>query len=145
MERKTKFLSALDAEERIAKLFKGRISPHDELDIETKNCLIEVKTCNLLNRSTNGNHLRKYSGKPHKRVSSYGLGRFKVNPINHDLLYLRSLVENKIPLYVFGIRVENQLIWKKMSWEDVGRLLGTRNTGLLRIQDVWNFDFERFY
>lgn len=110
---------AFRIEQRIMNLFKGQPISLDEVDFETKNALYEVKSCKLFNRSYNGNHLRKFKKKRHKKIETYQLGRFKIKTDNHIKLYLRSLQTGKVPKYVFVIRVGRQIIFKSLPWEKV--------------------------
>ena len=106
-------------EERLRKFFKGTASQLDEVDFETSTSLYEVKSCKLFNKCYNANHLRKYKNKPHKRIETHQLGRFKILTDNHIMLYLRSLQTGKIPKYIFAMRYGNQIIFRIIKWKEL--------------------------
>lgn len=108
-----------EVEERLRKFFRGVKSPFDEIDFETSTSLYEVKSCKLFNTTTNQNNLRRYKDYAHKRCSAPQLGRFFIKPENHIGLYLHSLRTNKIPKYIFALRVEKQIIYKILPWEKI--------------------------
>ena len=106
-------------EERLRKFFRGKHSQLDEIDFETSTSLYEVKSTKLFQTTINQNSKRRYRDYINKHISSAQLGRFHINPENHIALYLRGLQFNKIPKYLFVIRVNNQIIWKIIPWEQV--------------------------
>jgi len=103
---KTRKENGLKAENFVKKFFKAWYSENDEYDLESKRYLIEVKSCKCAN-SCNKNR---------KNVQ---FGRFVIDTDNHIGLFLHSVKKNKIPIYVFVIRIGNQIIWKKVKWEKV--------------------------
>lgn len=98
--------NGINAENFIAKWFKAKPSKYPEYDLETKKYLIEVKSCVALNSVD-------------KRRNSYQLGRFVINTDNHILLFLRSIQQNKIPCYVFVLKLGTRLIFKKVKYCDI--------------------------
>jgi hypothetical protein len=124
------------AEERMRKLFHGEICPYEEVDFETKNCLFEVKSCNLFNQCTNNNHLVR-PGAP--RCQTNQLGRFTIKTDNHIMLYLRALQLNKIPKYCFVIRVGNQMMYRVLPWESV-KLSNTKDYWKVSIPQIFGYN-----
>lgn len=124
-------------EERMRKFFRGKHSELDEVDFETSTSLYEVKSSKLFNLNKNNcNQKRKYKDYVHKQCASLHLGRFYINPENHITLYLRALQTNKIPKYIFVIRVENQIIYKVVSWEKI-KVPNQETNFRIKIQDIF--------
>ena len=94
------------AEKYINKFFKGVRNGKDCYDIETSNYLIEVKSCNAVNKAN-----------PKKVRPQFG--RYSINPSNHVKLYLEAIKRNKIPIYIFVLTIKKQRIFIKKEWEDV--------------------------
>ncbi len=118
------------------KFFRGKHSELDEVDFETSTSLYEVKSCKLFNLNTNNcNQKRKYVDYIHKQCSSFHLGRFFINPDNHIALFLRALQLNKIPKYIFVIRVDNQIIYKVLPWEKV--IVMNEKQSVIKLKDIF--------
>lgn len=98
----------------IAKLFKGKVVKEGELigkelketkyyDVETKNLLIEVKSCRVINKLKRGHQI----------------GRFQIKTNSHVGLHLEAQQKNKRPVYAFVLRVNNHKIFKLVNWDKI--------------------------
>ena len=127
-----------EVEHSMMKWFKGIPHKLDCVDFCTKTSLYEVKSCRMLNHTTNNNHKRHSAGKIHKRITGMQLGRFFVRNENHELLKLNADKENKIPKYIFVISIGKQKVWKVVSWEYVNGLIeeNKRDT-TIKIKDIF--------
>lgn len=123
-------------EEFMRKWFKGQESQKDWVDFKTKNILYEVKSCNLMNSCTNGNHKRKYVSKRHKKCYTHQLGRFNIITENHIRLGEDTEKENKV--YLFVIRIGTQRIWKSIRWSEIDKIINKDiEYNQLRISEVF--------
>lgn len=129
-------------EKRMMNMFKGKKSPLDEVDFETKKYLYEVKSCKLFTKGNNRNSRRKYVNKPHIDIESYKLGRFQIISENHTRLYLQSKKVKKIPKYVFCLRFGKQCLFRVLNWEDVDSLIVPNNKEYyyILLKDVFGED-----
>jgi len=104
-------------EDRIRAMFKGEKYCGDEADVETKNCLFEVKSCRLFTNGINGNHKRDFKKAQHKRIEQKNKGRFVIKLENHDKLIEAAKRIGKAAKYVFIVRYNGQMIFKTMKAE----------------------------
>jgi len=93
------------AEDYVRNFFKARESSYSEYDLETKNYLIEVKSCDAFTRSG--------------KRKGWQIGRFAINKQNHLALKRVSEDHNKKAIYIFVVRVGKCNLLKRCSWEDV--------------------------
>ena len=92
----------------VSNLFKAKPADCQTYDLESKNYLIEVKSC----KAVNGFHNKR-------NAFAAQLGRFKINTSSHIMFFLKSVLKNKAPIYIFVLRINNNKIWVKRRWEDV--------------------------
>lgn len=93
-----------NAEDYIAKFFKARPSYDEAFDLETKNLLIEVKSCDAWSRS----------GK-----RGYQTGRFCIDKANHGAFKRLADAAHKKPAYIFVVKIRGQYIFRTMAWEEL--------------------------
>ena len=127
-----------DVEEAMKKWFNGESHIEECVDFQTKTSLYEVKSCNLFNNCNNGNDKRKYITKPHKKITTNQLGRFFIRNYNHKMLGELSDKENKIPKYIFVVKIGNQKIWRVWHWELVSIFIHKgKDMTPIRIKDIF--------
>lgn len=92
---------------RLAKWVKGEHVGDrvNEYDIETTNCLYEVKTANVFNIANNVNRPQ--------------FGRFIIFTDNHIKLYLKSLQKRKKAQYIFVVKQGKQGIIYFLPWDKI--------------------------
>lgn len=111
--------------------FKGTHHPADHVDFQTNKSLYEVKSCNFFNKCLS-------KGRVKGTYDSTQMGRFYIRNENHKSLLFTSKEENKIPRYVFVMRIGKQYVWRTKSWGFVDKLIVKRNKQtLIRIKDVF--------
>lgn len=125
-----------EIEGRMRRFFKGKPCPHDEVDFQTSKCLYEVKSCKLFNRCTNGNDKRNFKKKKHKKIETLQHGRFYMVTNNHILLFLRAIQLNKVPKYIFVLKIGKQTVFKVLNWEDV-MLTNEKDYHYISIKEVF--------
>ena len=108
-----------EIEDRIIKIFKGKARHEDECDFGTQRTIYEVKSCNLFLAWSNQMHKK---GKYQNKVS-YHLGRFFVQKENHELIKKLAKEEGKVPKYIFAIVIEKNIVYKKVAWSKIGKIL----------------------
>jgi hypothetical protein len=86
------------AEDFIKGFLRASKSKKKFYDLETKNSLIEVKTCEAINLD--------------KRYKAYHMGRFGIKTDNHISLLLEGIITGKIPKYAFVLRIGKQRLFK---------------------------------
>ncbi len=123
-------------EERMRKMFKGKISHLDEVDFETSKCLYEIKSCRIFNKCYNGNDKRPYMKKQHKKIETLQLGRFQIITDNHIMLYLRQLQTGKIAKYVFAIRYGKQIMFRVLKWKEL-TINNTKDYQYISVKDIF--------
>jgi len=96
-------------EKFVAKLFKAVHAKTDHYDLESKNHLIEVKSCQAFTYGVNK-----------KRQETFNqCGRFQIRVANHVGMFLDAIKKNKIPSYVFVLKIGNHKIWKRVHWNNI--------------------------
>ena len=96
----------VEAEKYVNKFFRGVTNGKGCYDIETKNCLIEVKSCNIINNCN----------PKHKRPQ---FGRYSIDTQNHIKLFLEAIRKNKVPIYVFVLSINKRKIFIKKRWDEL--------------------------
>ena len=131
-----------EVEKRMRKFFKGKTSSCDAIDFETKTSLYEVKSCNLFNISiNNGNQRRDFKKQQHKQCSGMQLGRFHIIMDNHILLHLQSQKLKKIPKYIFVLKINNQIAFKVLSWDQVNKFVTNKKRNVpITIKEIFKND-----
>lgn len=94
------------SEEFVRKLFHAEKSYCDDYDCLSKNLIVEVKSCESNLKSNSKDNAQRF-------------GRFIIEMKNHIGLFLYAIMHNKIPVYVFVVRINNTRVWIKKSWHEV--------------------------
>ena len=97
-------LNGISAEDFVKKFYKGKSSYCDDYDVVTKNYLIEVKSCDAIIKNGERNDM---------------FGRFTIEFDNHIGLFLHAIMENKVPIYVFILRISNRKLILKKKWDEI--------------------------
>lgn len=125
-------------ENKMKKWFKGKVHYSDSVDFHTKTTLYEVKSCQLYLNCNNGNYVRPYMKKPHKKVNTTRMGRFWVKIYNHTLLKQLAEEEHKKAKYIFVIVIGTQKVWVVKDWEFIDVLISkTKDEVPIRIPDIF--------
>ena len=107
-------------EQFINKFLKGNIVSgfQDYYDIETKTSLFEVKGTQIY-------HQRSF-------------GRYKISLENHQNLLLKSQELNKIPKYIFVLKIDSRMIWKSFSWKTINiTIKNGKEIVNLSVKEIW--------
>lgn len=119
-----------DVEEEMMKLFNGKRHGLDCVDFQTDTHIYEVKSCKLIINCT--------KKKRDKEGKTTQMGRFFIRKYNHDGIKQVSVVENKIPGYIFVLYIGEQKIWKEMSWDSVDSILNKKIEHVpIRIHEIF--------
>ncbi len=125
-------------EKAMKKWFKGESHSYECVDFQTKTSLYEVKSCNFLIECGNGNYKRRFVNQQHKKIRTTQLGRFHIKNDNHISLKSTGNIEDKIPKYIFVIRIGNQNIWRVKSWDFVDEFIQQdKETTPIRLRDIF--------
>lgn len=84
-------------------------------DIQTKNCLYEIKGC------------RCWTTRKNESDKKLRLSKYYIIIDNHKELKLESDKLSKIAKYVFLLQIDGRKIWKTMSWEAVDMFIRQNN------------------
>ena len=90
-------------EQFVNKFLKGnRVADYqDYYDIETKNCLYEIKGIKLFEKNKSS------------------LGRYKISIFNHNKFKELAEQLKKTPKYIFVLKIQNNTIYKTMTFESI--------------------------
>jgi len=115
-------IESLNLEIYLTKLFKGKHTGTkiNYCNIETNNYLIEVKSCNLFNKNNKMTQL----------------GRYFIDTNNHITLFLKAIQKNKIPIYIFVLKINNYKIIKKVTW-DLITINNTKDYSYIKLNKIF--------
>lgn len=129
-----------DVENYICKKFGGEsVNWKGYFDFETDKALYEVKSCNLINRCSNGNSSRSFKKSQHKYCQTVQYGRFWINNENHDLLRKEAERTNRASKYIFVVVIGKKKVWKTIHSKRVSKLLDkTQKYTLIPISKIFS-------
>lgn len=131
--------NGIECEEFVARLFHGRLSQAECYDVETKNFMIEVKSCRA--------YVRNYGS---KSTRSFSFGRFPIIADNHYELIEEAENKNKIACYVFVVRIGKSKIFRKVLCKDVivkekNKFIAWRDMIQFKDLGIENLNFKKDY